>query len=67
MRSLQRAIVVLGLVVSTGGLAQAAPRVRDAWHSYAAGGQRSGYVHTVVVRLRTLNAEEPAFKDADAA
>jgi hypothetical protein len=31
MRSLQRTVLVLGLIVSTGGLAQAAPRVRDVW------------------------------------
>jgi hypothetical protein len=51
MRSLERTVLVLGLVVLTGGLAQAAPRVRDVWHSYLAEGKRYGYVHTVVVRL----------------
>ena len=30
---------------------EAAPRVRDIWHSYVADGKRYGYVHTVVVRL----------------
>jgi hypothetical protein len=51
MRSLQRTVLVFGLVVLTGGVAQAAPRVRDVWHSYVADGKRYGYVHTVVVRL----------------
>jgi hypothetical protein len=51
MRSLQRTVLVLGLVVLTGGRAQAAPRVRDVWHSFVADGKRYGYVHTVVVRL----------------
>ncbi len=55
MRSLQRTVLVFGLVVSTGGLAQAAPRVRDVWHSYVADGKRYGYVHTVVVRLADGN------------
>ncbi len=51
MRSLRRTVLVLGLVVLAGNTAQAAPRVRDIWHSYVADGKRYGYVHTVVVRL----------------
>ncbi len=51
MRSLRRTVLFLGLGVLTSGMAQAAPRVRDVWHSYVADGKRYGYVHTVVVRL----------------
>ncbi len=51
MRSLQRTVLVLALVLLANGLAQAAPRVRDVWHSYVADGKRYGYIHTVVTRL----------------
>jgi hypothetical protein len=51
MRSLRRTVLVLGLVALTSDMVQAAPRVRDVWHSYVADGKRYGYVHTVVVRL----------------
>ena len=51
MRSVRRTVLVFGLVFFAGSLAQAAPRVRDVWHSYIADGKRYGYVHTVVVRL----------------
>ncbi|MGO9465233.1 MAG: transglutaminase-like domain-containing protein [Isosphaeraceae bacterium] len=51
MRSLRWTVLVLGLVGSASGTAQAAPRERDVWHSYVADGKRYGYVHTVVVRL----------------
>jgi hypothetical protein len=51
MTSLKRGVLVFGLVAMTGGPAQAAPRVRDVWHSMVADGKRYGYVHTVVVRL----------------
>ena len=51
MRSLQRTVLVLTLVFLASGVAQAAPRVRDVWHSYVADGKRYGYIHTVVARL----------------
>src|ERR1700722_18594716 len=51
MRSLPRTVLVLTFVSLASGAAQAAPRVRDAWHSYIADGKRYGYVHTVVARL----------------
>jgi hypothetical protein len=51
MRSLQRSILALALASLSSGVAQAAPRVRDVWHSYVADGNRYGYIHTVVVRL----------------
>ena len=51
MRSPRRIVLVLVLLHLSGGLALAAPRVRDVWHSYVADGKRYGYTHTVVVRL----------------
>ena len=51
MRSLQRTVLALTLVFLATGVAQAAPRVRDVWHSYVAEGKRYGYIHTVVARL----------------
>ncbi|MGP0063187.1 MAG: transglutaminase-like domain-containing protein [Isosphaeraceae bacterium] len=51
MRSLQRTVLVLALVLLANGRAHAAPRVRDVWHCHVADGKRYGYVHTVVTRL----------------
>jgi len=42
---------MLVFVFLASGLAHAAPRARDIWHSYVADGKRYGYVHTVVTRL----------------
>ena len=51
MRSFRRPVLVLALVLLANGMAHAAPRVRDVWHSYVADGKRYGYIHTVVARL----------------
>jgi Transglutaminase-like superfamily len=51
MRSLQRTLLVLALVLLANGRAHAAPRVRDVWHCHVADGKRYGYIHTVVTRL----------------
>ena len=51
MRSLPRIVLVLTFVSLASGVAQAALRVRDAWHSYVADGKRYGYTHTLVARL----------------
>jgi len=52
MRSFQRTVLVLTLVFLASGMAYAAPRARDVWHSYVTDdGKRYGYVHTVVTRL----------------
>ena len=51
MRSFQRTVLILTLVLLTSGMVHAAPRARDVWHSYVADGKRYGYVHTVVTQL----------------